>query len=123
MHRLSADHEVVDDAVVVRAEGDVDSNSVATLVDCLKAGLGLASAHRSRLLIVDLSAVTYFGSAGLNAVLECQAKGAADGTAVRLIASTPEVVRPIEVTNLVEVLRPYSTLADARAGRHSENPP
>jgi anti-anti-sigma factor len=60
--------------------------------------------------------VTYFGSAGLNAVLGCYERGLSDGVAVRLVATNAEVVRPIEVTKLDGVLRPYQTLTDALDG-------
>ena len=57
--------------------------------------------------------MTYFGSAGLNAVLGCYERGVSDGVAVRLVASNAEVIMPIEVTKLDTVLRPYQTVTDA----------
>ena len=37
------------------------------------------------------------------------------GVAVRVVADNPEVIRPIEVTKLDNVLRPYPTVAAATA--------
>lgn len=105
--------EVADSAVVVRADGEVDSGTVGTLTEALTAGLAAAGEHPTRLLVVELDGVTYFGSAGLNAVLGCYEQGLADGVSVRVVASNPEVVRPIEVTKLDGPLRPYPTVADA----------
>ncbi len=67
-----------------------------------------------------LQAVTYFGSAGLNAVLDCHKQGQQAGTSVRLVADNGLVVRPIEVTNLDSVLELYPTLPDALQGREPE---
>jgi anti-anti-sigma factor len=60
--------------------------------------------------------VTYFGSAGLNAVLGCYERGLAEGVSVRLVASNAEVIMPIEVTKLDKVLKPYETVMDALDG-------
>jgi anti-sigma B factor antagonist len=63
---LIADCEVRAEAVVVRAKGEVDSGTVNELAAQFGTALHQAAAHPSRLLIVDLQALTYFGSAGLN---------------------------------------------------------
>ncbi|WP_306362313.1 STAS domain-containing protein [Nocardia sp. CC227C] len=114
MNRLRVDHEVDHDAVTVRAEGDVDISGVAILAEGLRAALKSALEHRARLLVVDLDGVTYFGSAGLNALLDCHEHGVDAGVAVRLVASDPRVVRPLQVTNLDSVLAVYPTSAQAR---------
>lgn len=101
------------DSIVVRAKGDIDSSSVSELTAKLTTALQLASAHPARLIIVDLQAVTFFGSAGLNAVLDCREDAAEAGTSVRLVADNPQVIRPIEVTNLDRVLEVYPTMTDA----------
>ncbi len=69
--------------------------------------------HPSRLVIVDLQPVNFFGSAGLNAVLDCHEAGAAAGTAVRLVADHPQVLQPIRVTELDRIFQVYPTLSDA----------
>jgi anti-sigma B factor antagonist len=102
-----------DDSVIVRARGDVDSSTVAELTGKLSAGLQVARNHSSGLLVVDLQAVTFFGSAGLNAVLDCHEDGVANGTLVRLVANNAQVVRPIEVTSLDRVLDVYPTMPEA----------
>ncbi|OBI79264.1 STAS domain-containing protein [Mycobacterium sp. E740] len=105
-----------DAAVVVSVVGEVDSGSVGTLQPLLDAAIDSAGQHPNKLLIVDLGRVTYFGSAGLNAVLDCYEKGSAAGVSVRVVAANAEVVRPIEVTRLDSVLRLYGTVADAVEG-------
>ena len=96
--------------------GEIDSGTVETLIGHLEAALESAADHPSRLLVLELGDVTYFGSAGLNAVLGCYEKGLADGVAVRLVASNAEVIMPIEVTKLDTVLKPYPTVTDALDG-------
>lgn len=111
--------DVVEDAdggaVVVCVRGEVDSNSVDTLADALDKGLSAGTAAPAKALIIDLTQVSYFGSAGLNAVLSCFERGRDAGVAVRVVADNPEVIRPIEVTKLDDVLRPYPTVAAATA--------
>lgn len=110
---LAVDHQANEDAVVVRVQGDVDSSNVDELTTHLTAALQVATTHPERLVVVDLQSVNFFGSAALNAVLECHEGGKAAGTSVRLVADHDQVLRPIQVTELDRVLDIYPTLADA----------
>jgi anti-anti-sigma factor len=102
-----------DAAVVLYVAGEIDSSTVDDLKEHLAEAYAAASEHSARLLVVDMCDVSYFGSAGLNGVLDCHERGRVDGIAVRVVADTAEVIRPIEVTNLDDVLRPYPTVAAA----------
>lgn len=117
MDLLVVDFEVRSDAVVVAAKGEIDSSTAADFNSRLGAALQQARTQAGRLLIIDLQAVTYFGSAGLNAVLDCHRQGLQAETSVRLVADSGLVVRPIQVTNLDSVLELYPTLSDALQGR------
>jgi anti-anti-sigma factor len=117
MDLLVVDSEVRSDAVVVQARGEIDSSTAADFNSQLGAALQQARTQAGRLLIIDLQAVTYFGSAGLNAVLDCHRQGLQAGTSVRLVADNLLVVRPIQVTSLDSVLELYPTLSDALQGR------
>ncbi len=123
MRRLTVDHEVGADAVIVRAAGDVDISTVQILVEQLTEGLALASTHPGRLLVLDLAEVSYFGSAGLNAALECHEQGRAVGVTVRLVAEHGRVLRPLQVTNLDSVLAVFPTLDQALQPEGSESQP
>lgn len=116
MAPLAVTQDVRPAAVVVSVTGEIDSNTVGSLQPHLDRAVDAAAGHPAKLLVVELSRVTYFGSAGLNAVLDCYEKGSAAGVSVRVVAANPEVVRPIEVTKLDKVLRPYGTVADAVDG-------
>jgi anti-sigma B factor antagonist len=116
MELLVVDRDVRPEAVIVRAKGEVDSSTAAEFTARLNDALHEAAKQSSRLLIIDLQALTYFGSAGLNAVLDCHKQGLEAGTSVRLAADNGLVVRPIEVTNLDSVLKLYPTLGEALEG-------
>jgi anti-anti-sigma factor len=119
MELLVVDSEVRPEAVLVRVSGEIDSSTAGELRTQLTSALEEAGGQEPRLLIVDLDGVTYFGSAGLNAVLDCHKQGLRAGTAVRLVADNELVVRPIEVTNLDSLLDLYPSLPDALEGRDS----
>ena len=114
MESLVVDQEARADAVLVRVQGDVDSITVGELNSQLAAALELAATHPARLLVIDLQPVTFFGSAGLNAIFDCREQGQAAGTSVRLVAADNEyVLRPLEVTKLDRVFEVHRTLTDA----------
>jgi anti-anti-sigma factor len=100
-------------AVVVCVKGEVDSSTVESLTRALDDAVAEAQTRPARVLVVDLDDVTYFGTAGLNALLECVERGSAHDVTVRLVAANADVRRPIEVTGLDNVLRPYPTVAEA----------
>ncbi|KUI17649.1 anti-anti-sigma factor [Mycobacterium sp. GA-1285] len=116
MAQLEVSQDTRDAAVVVSVIGEIDSHSVGSLQPHLDRAVDSADRHPAKLLIIEMSRVAYFGSAGLNAVLECYEKGLAAGVTVRLVAANAEVVRPIEVTKLDKVLRPYATVTEAVDG-------
>ncbi|MCB0943174.1 MAG: STAS domain-containing protein [Mycolicibacterium sp.] len=113
MPPLTVREELVRDAVVVRVAGDLDAASADALRAGLRSALPAARLQPARLLVVDLEEVSYFGSAGLNAMLDCRDEAAAQDVTVRLIASHPVVTRPIEVTGLGDVLPVHPTLTAA----------
>ncbi|OBG52063.1 MULTISPECIES: STAS domain-containing protein [unclassified Mycobacterium] len=110
---LAVEHESLDDAVVVRVKGGVDSSTVDEVNAQLNAALKLAESHPARLVVIDLQAVDFFGSAALNAMLECHDAGKEAGTPVRLVADHDPVLRPIQVTELDRIFDIYPTLSEA----------
>lgn len=99
--------DVLDRELVVRVAGDVDLDSATHLEQALT-----ESAERlPPLLVVDLTGVAYFGSAGMRVLVRLQQRCGA--TRVRVVASDQRVLRPTEITGLTEVLDVRPTLADA----------
>lgn len=113
---LAVEHEAHEDAIIVRAKGDVDSGTVGELAAHLATALELAAKHPARPVVIDLQDVDFFGSAALNAVLDCHEGGTARGTPVRLVADDDQVLRPIQVTELDRVFDIYPTLSAALRG-------
>jgi anti-anti-sigma factor len=113
---LELSEVVGEGAVVAAAHGEIDTSNVDTLALHLDAALKAAAEHPSRVLVIELAEVTYFGSAGLNCVLACYEQGLADNVAVRVVADNAEVLRPIQVTNLDTVLPLFETVANAIEG-------
>jgi anti-anti-sigma factor len=111
--------ESVDGAVLLRVAGEIDSSNVGEFAERLATAIPQDCDDPSRPLVVDLQDVTFFGSAGLNAVLACHEKGTANGATVRLVATKPEVLDPIRVTKLDSVLALYPTVSEAIVGTTS----
>ena len=114
MESLVVDQEALADAVLVRVQGDVDSISAGELNSQLAVALGAGCHTSGRPLVIDLQSVTFFGSAGLNAIFDCREKALAAGTSVLLVVADNEyVLRPLEVTKLDRVFEVHRTLTDA----------
>lgn len=95
-------------ASVLTVGGEVDAASAPQL----RAGVERALGAEPPLLVLDLSDVAFFGSAGLSVLLSA-AEAMSPGV-LRVVAS-PQVRRPIEVTGLDEVLAVFGTLDGALA--------
>ena len=110
---LVVEYEAANHAVIVHVKGDIDSSTAEALTARLTSALNQAETHPARLLIVDLAEVDFFGSAALNAMLNCHEEGKEAGTAVRLVADHDQVLRPIQVTELDRTFDIYPTLSEA----------
>ncbi|MFC9436020.1 STAS domain-containing protein [Nocardia sp. NPDC057030] len=96
----------VGSAAVLTVSGEVDAVSAPQL----QSGIDDALARKPAVLVVDLSAVGFFGSAGLSVLLLALDRLAKDR--LRVVAS-PQVRRPIEVTGLDGMLDLFETLQAA----------
>lgn len=83
-------------AVVIAVRGEVDLLTGRLLLD------GLLSQVRPtvRLLVVDLTAVTFFGASGLTALLTARQAAVAAGAGMRVAAHSRPVVLPLRITGL-----------------------
>ncbi|MFB8006036.1 STAS domain-containing protein [Nocardia sp. NPDC056000] len=96
-------------AIVVAVTGEVDMVSAPILLTAISDAL--ATDH-SR-IVVDLSEVGFFGSAGLSVLV--RVAEAAVGRELRIVVSEA-ARRPIELTGINELLDLYSTTAQALGG-------
>jgi anti-sigma B factor antagonist len=101
-------------AVILHVHGEVDDSTAPEL----SAALGNAVAHaRNRAVVVDLSGVSFIGSAGI-AVLVPAAAASPESTAVPLHIATGDnrkATRPFATVGANQMAPLYSTLDEALA--------
>lgn len=95
---------------VLAVDGELDSLTAPLLGACLREQFAANPVH----LILDLQAVRFLGSSGLNCLLEARESAQqVPGMHLHLAGvATRAVARPLEVTGLLERFDTYPTLAD-----------
>lgn len=91
-----------DDALFVRAKGEVDLGTVAQLDSALDAACDEVSPPMA--VVADLSGVTFLASSGLSALVRAHERCTAAGTPLRVLVGNRAVLRGLEVTGLDKVL-------------------
>lgn len=97
-----------DDIAVVHVAGEVDM----VTAPALETEVSNLLRQEPRLLVIDLSDVRFFSSAGL-AVLALAHREAHETTHLRVVANHPAVLRPLELTGLTEDLSIQPTVKAA----------
>jgi anti-anti-sigma factor len=108
---ISTSVEHRDGVVVLAVAGDID----AATASVLDAAVADVLAEDPSALIVDLAAVTFLGSAGLQIFVGTYEKLSESGR-FAVVADGPATSRPIQLTRLDEVFPLYPTLDDALTG-------
>lgn len=96
-----------DEVVVLAASGEVDLLTVRRLHDSMQRTL----AEMPRLLVVDLTGVSFFGSSGLAVLAEFR-QVAGSHTELRVVATGP-ALRALQVTGLTDIFAVHPNLEDA----------
>ncbi|MFE9580931.1 STAS domain-containing protein [Nocardia sp. NPDC006044] len=112
---LDTDVRSVDSARILSLNGEIDMASAPQF----QAAVDDALRDQPSTLVIDLSRVEFFGSAGLS-VLLVAAESLPTGQ-VRVVASPP-VRRPIEVTGLDKLLSVHNTVDEALAVEEPRRP-
>jgi anti-sigma B factor antagonist len=86
--------------VRITATGEIDSTSAPVLKTRLDALLD-AGVER---LIIDLTGVTFLDSAGLCVLAATYRRVSGDGHRIRVLASSRAVIRPLQITGLLDLL-------------------
>ena len=86
--------------VVLRVSGEIDMLTAPVLIDHVRTQLK----GTLRSLVIDLTGVTFLGSAGLAVLAEAHHTATAAAVAVRVVASSRMVLRPLQVTGLDQLL-------------------
>jgi anti-anti-sigma factor len=94
---------------IASLEGELDIATVPELRERLLGVLGPGV----RLLIIDLSGVSFCDVAGLAVLIGTQRRATARGVVIRLAAPRPQVLKLLRITGLDRRLTICATLADA----------
>jgi anti-sigma B factor antagonist len=98
-----------EDVVVLHVSGEIDLLTASLLGERVREQLVPAN----RVLVLDLTDVSFLGSSGLAEIVS--ASQAAATAQLVLVASNRAVLRPLEATGLLPVLTVYETLDEAVA--------
>ena len=109
---LAADPSV--DHVLVTVRGDIDYSTQDRLRRYLRES---AMVLGPRVLVLDLTAVTFFGSAGLTVLLEAAEDAARHSTAAHpfrvVVDGSRPVIRPLQISGMQAVIRLHHDLDEA----------
>jgi anti-anti-sigma factor len=94
---------------IARLEGDLDIAATPALRERLLSVLGPGV----RLLVIDLSGVSFCDVSGLAVMIGTQRRARARGITVRLAAPRPQMAKLLRITGLDRSLTICATLADA----------
>jgi anti-anti-sigma factor len=97
--------------LLIRMSGEID---IAT-TDFASASIHAAVAPPARLVLIDLSAVTFCSSAGLGNLVEARNLAARHGITLALVGVGRPVDRPLTVTGLGGQFQMFSTVEEALA--------
>ena len=99
------------DVLTVDAEGEVDMSTAPRLLEIID-----AVSDAARLVIIDLTQVSFLDSSGLNALVKAQRRLGARGIALRIVSPSGHVVRRVfQIAHLEEELTIVETAGEARA--------
>lgn len=117
-HREStiASRERIGDAEIVHVRGEIDMATIAPVrqeVDAAWSALDGAG-----VLVVDLTSVTFFSSAGLNLLAETHDRCSAEKVSLRVVVNNAMVSRPLAITGMDQVLATYPTIPEAVDSAH-----
>lgn len=94
-----------EDAVVLRITGEVDVVTTPSIAETIERHVTEHTSGDTRLLVLDLSEVSFLSSAGLALLANTKVLAARRGMEVRVVAQSRVVVRPMSLTGLDKALR------------------
>lgn len=106
---LTVHIEHLDRTTVVAIAGEIDLVTAAGLDETLQAELEA----RPAVLVLDLTDVDFFTSVGLTAVALAQRGAEERGVALRVVADSRRVLRPLQITGMDRTLALYPSRAAA----------
>jgi anti-sigma B factor antagonist len=109
---INVSRQEIDDVQVVSVDGEIDTLPTPALQEAINDSLERAT---GRAIVIDLTAVTFLGSAGLAALATAASRPGHEDRPLRVVADSHAVLRPIQVTGLDTVLSLYRGLDEAVA--------
>ncbi|HEY0501040.1 MAG TPA: STAS domain-containing protein [Kutzneria sp.] len=103
--------ERVGPVTLVHVKGEVDMASEGLL----RRHLDEAMADAPTALVLDLTGVTFFASAGLHVLVDLQHDATTRGLALRVVADTRIVLRPMEITGVDQLVTVVASVDQALA--------
>lgn len=108
---LVVDREVVGHAMVVRVRGEIDMSNAALLDEQLQAAQAVVVPPDP--VVLDLTGVSFLPSTGLALLVTHHERCTELGSSLRIVATQRQVLRPIEVTGLDQLLAITATVQEA----------
>jgi anti-anti-sigma factor len=109
--QIAVSVERVEDTVILHVAGEIDLLTAAVLGERLREHIDPSS----RMLVLNLTEVSFLGSAGLAEIVSASQTGADLGARLVLVATNRAVLRPLEVTGLLSLFTVYETVDAAIA--------
>jgi anti-sigma B factor antagonist len=111
---LEVNTESAGGTVIISASGEVDMVTAPRLEDAARRAIENAPTA----LVLDLGGVSFLSSAGLSVLVRTHklAKESQDGTELRIVATSPATLRPIQLMGLDDDLAIYATRDEAVTG-------
>jgi anti-sigma B factor antagonist len=108
---LRVEQETRGDAVVVRADGDIDLATAPLLAEHLRTAASRLGP--GGLLVLDMRGVEFLASPGLAEMIESSQRCAEHGARLVVVADQRAVLRAMELTGLTQIITVTSTVEDA----------
>ena len=100
-----------DGASVIRLSGEIDMLTTPTL----RARVTEELAGEPSVLVLDMLGVDFLGSSGLALLVEALEESRTRRVALRLVANSRPVSRPLQATGLTDLFEMYPSVEDALA--------
>jgi anti-anti-sigma factor len=107
---VSVEIRIAAETVIIRVVGDMDMTTTQRVRDAILAELD----RRPQALVVDLNDVSFLGSDGLSALIDCYQHADSD-TRFLVATASPLSLRPLQLTGLTALFAVYATADDATA--------
>lgn len=119
MDLLRVEPEVLDEVLVLRVVGEIDTSTAPLL----RRHLTDACASPAAAVVAELSEVAFMGSAGLQLLGWSADWCAGRRVPFRVVATTRPILRVMQLSGMDQVLDIYPSLAEAMRGRTPSSTP